>query len=64
MKQEKQMTKDALLKKLDAMLTSANAERMYGQIEIKDGEPSLLRKTYTERLDSDRERTRGQQTYR
>lgn len=60
------MTKDALLKKLDAMLTSANAERLYGQIEIeiKDGEPSLLRKTYTERLDSDRERTRGQQTYR
>jgi predicted transcriptional regulator len=59
---EKQMTRDALLKKLATMLASAEADRMYGQIEIeiKDGEPTLLRKATTERLDTDRERTRGQ----
>jgi hypothetical protein len=56
------MTRNALLKKLDAMLASAEADRMYGQIEIeiKEGEPTLLRKSATERLDTDRERTRGQ----
>jgi len=56
------MMKDALLKKLDAMLTSVERERAWGQIEIelKDGEPTLLRKTITERLDTDRERPRGQ----
>lgn len=56
------MTRNALLKKLETMLASAEQERMYGQIEIeiKDGEPTLLRKSATERLDTDRERTRGQ----
>jgi len=56
------MTRNALLKKLDSMLASAEADRMWGQIEIeiKDGEPTLLRRAITERLDNDRERTRGQ----
>lgn len=56
------MTRNALLKKLDTMLASAEADRMWGQIEIeiKDGEPTLLRRAITERLDNDRERTRGQ----
>lgn len=56
------MTKDALLKKLDTMLANAERDRSWGQIEIelKDGEPTLLRKTTTERLDADRERTRDQ----
>lgn len=50
------MTKTALLKKLDAMLTTAGEERAWGQIEIelRDGVPTLFRKTITERLDSDR----------
>lgn len=50
------MMKDQLLKKLDAMLTTADRERSYGQIEIelKDGEATLLRKTTTERLDEGR----------
>ena len=50
------MTRNALLKKLDSMLASAEADRMWGQIEIeiKDGEPTLLRKASTERLDADR----------
>lgn len=62
------MTRDALLKKLDNMLGQADREKSWGQleIEIRDGEPTLLRKVTTERLDSDRERTRNaqQQTYR
>ena len=56
------MTREALLKKLNSMLTTAESERSWGQIEIevRDGEPTLLRKTITERLDADRESTRGQ----
>jgi hypothetical protein len=60
------MTRDALLKKLDNLLGQADREKSWGQLEIelRDGEPTLLRKVTTERLDTDRERTRGQQTYR
>ena len=40
------MMKNALLKKIEDMLVTAEADRMYGQIEIeiKDGEPTLLKK--------------------
>jgi hypothetical protein len=57
-----QMTKDALLKKLDSMFSQAERERAWGQIEIelKDGEATLLRKTSTERLDADKGRTHDQ----
>lgn len=53
-----QMTRDALLKRLDNMLGQAEREHAWGQLEIelKDGEPTLLRKTTTERLDADRGR--------
>ena len=46
------MTKNALLKKLEAVMTEAERTRMYGhiQIEIKDGEAVFLRKETTERL--------------
>jgi hypothetical protein len=52
------MTKAMLLKKLDSLLTTAETERQWGQIEIelRDGVPTLFRKTTTERLDSDRGR--------
>lgn len=60
------MNRPALLKKLEMMLASAEAERMWGQIEIeiKEGEPMLLRKSATERLDNDRERTHHHGQYR
>ena len=60
------MVRTALLKKLETMLATAEQERMWGQIEIeiKDGEPTLLRRAITERLDTNRERTRGQQISR
>jgi hypothetical protein len=60
------MNKDALLKKLDNMLGQAEREKSWGQIEIelRDGQPTLLRKTSTERLDADRERTHHDQSYR
>lgn len=56
------MTKTALLKKLDAMLSTAEQERMWGnlEIEIRDGLPTVLRKLTTERLqerDTTRDRT-------
>ena len=46
------MTRAALLKKLDAVMTEAERTGMYGQIEIevRNGEGVLLRKTSTERL--------------
>jgi hypothetical protein len=61
------MTKDALLKKLDNMLSQADREKTWGQIEIelRDGKPTLLRKTSTERFDFERETTREhRETYR
>jgi|HubBroStandDraft_5_1064220.scaffolds.fasta_scaffold784755_1 hypothetical protein len=47
------MTKDGLLKKLDNMLSQAEREKAWGQIEIelRDGQPTLLRKASAERLD-------------
>jgi hypothetical protein len=56
------MTKDALLKQLDNMISQAERDKAWGQIEIelRDGQPTLLRKTSTERLDADRERTHDQ----
>ncbi len=52
------MTKQALLKKLDAMLTTAENERMWGnmEIEIRNGVPTVLRKLTTEKLDNPLER--------
>lgn len=46
------MSRDALLKKLDAILIAAERERMWGTIEIQlnDGVPALLRKSETEKL--------------
>jgi hypothetical protein len=46
------MTKTALLKKLDAVMSEAESTRMWGQIEIeiRDGEAVLLRKATTEKL--------------
>lgn len=62
------MTKDALLKKLDNMLSQAEREKTWGQIEIelRDGTVALLRKTSTERFNIERETTHEQQskTYR
>ena len=46
------MTRAALLKKLDAVMTEAERTGMYGQItlDIRAGEAVLLRKETTERL--------------
>ena len=55
------MTKNALLKKLEVMLTTAEEERMWGQItlEVKDGKVDLLRKSTTEKLEDTTERPRA-----
>jgi hypothetical protein len=54
------MTRSALLKKLDAMLSAAEQERMWGtiDIELKDGVPQLLRISTTEKLQNTMENTR------
>lgn len=46
------MTRTALLKKLDTIMADAERSRMWGQleIEIRDGEATLLRKSTTEKL--------------
>ena len=48
------MTKDALLKKLDAAMTDAERTRMYGefQIVLRNGEATVLRTTRSEQLDT------------
>jgi hypothetical protein len=53
------MNRAALMRKLEVMLDDCGQSRTWGQIEIelRDGQPTLLRKTITERLDGDRERT-------
>jgi hypothetical protein len=58
------MTRQALLKRLDSMLATAETERMWGnfEIEIRDGQPTVLRKQTSERL-QERDITRDQ-TYR
>jgi hypothetical protein len=53
------MTKQALLRKLETMLDGAARERLYGNIEIqfKAGQPQLVRKSSTEILNHDTEKT-------
>jgi hypothetical protein len=48
------MTKNLLLKKIDAMLTTAEQDRMWGniEIEIRNGFPVVIRKSTTEKLES------------
>ena len=46
------MTKPDLLKRLDGMIEQMRMERAFGQISIafRDGEPDLIRKEVTEKL--------------
>jgi hypothetical protein len=46
------MTRAALLKKLDALMAEAERDAMWGnlEIEIRNGEAVLLRKSTTEKL--------------
>jgi hypothetical protein len=46
------MTKNQLLKKLDAVMTEAERTNMWGEItiDVRKGEAVLLRKTTTEKL--------------
>jgi hypothetical protein len=58
------MTKQALLKKIDALMSEAERTSMFGsvEIEIRNGEATFLRKTTTERLGM--EKNSGDETYR
>ena len=56
------MTKDALLRKLDAMLDDVRRGRTYGNIEIefRAGEPVFIRKTEQEKLDETENRNHAE----
>ena len=61
------MNRPEALKKLDAILTKAEAERTYGSIELdlRAGHVVIIRKTETERFeDPTRETTHARQNYR
>jgi len=60
------MTKNALLKKIEAALDDVERQRMFGTIEIefRAGEPVFLRKLQQEKLDTDTEIRHAQKTYR
>jgi hypothetical protein len=50
------MTKNALLKKLEAVMTDAERSHMYGEIQIvvRNGEATVLRTTKSEQLDAEK----------
>ena len=50
------MTKNALLKKLEAVMTDAERIRMYGEIQIvvRNGEATVLRTMRSEQLDAEK----------
>lgn len=52
------MQKAELLKKLDALIDEASAQRVWGAIEIefRDGVPVIVRKMTTEKLDGEKNR--------
>lgn len=56
------MNKAQLLRRLEAIVDDFERTRAWGtiEVELRDGMATLCRKTITERLDAERERTRGQ----
>ena len=50
------MTKNALLKKLDAVMTDVERSRMWGEINIviRNGEATVLRTMKSEQLDAEK----------
>jgi hypothetical protein len=50
------MTNNALLKKLEAVMTDAERSHMYGEIQIvvRNGEATVLRTTRSEQLDTEK----------
>jgi hypothetical protein len=61
-----QMTKQALLKKVEDAIDDAMRQRLYGNIEIefRAGEAIILRSAKTEKLDDEGNNRRDQKTYR
>jgi hypothetical protein len=57
------VTKQELMKKLDAVVAKAENDRMYGAIELemRDGRCVILRTVNTEKFESTRELNRAKQ---
>jgi hypothetical protein len=55
MHESKDMTRPDLLKKINVLLDQAERDRTWGAftIELRDGQPKLLLKTYQEKLTED-----------
>jgi hypothetical protein len=49
------MTRPDLLKKINVLLDQAASDRTWGElaIELRDGQPKLLRRTYQDKLTED-----------
>jgi hypothetical protein len=59
------MTKNALLKKLDAVMTDVERSRMYGEINIvvRNGEATVLRTMKSEQLDAEKHSQNHAETF-
>ena len=60
------MTKQELLRKLDALLDEFARARVWGSVEIQfsDGLPNLIRKTTTEKVNGTQESTRVERPFK
>ena len=60
------MNKPELLKRLDALIDYIKQERIFGEITIafRDGEPDLLRKQFTEKLNGVQGNSHAKTSYR
>lgn len=57
------MTREQLIKRLNGLLGDAERQRQWGNIdiEIRDGQPVVIRRSYTDKLTEDN--NRGQRNF-
>lgn len=60
------MTKTALLKKIETILDELEHNRAWGtiEVEIRDGQPNMIRRSINERIAQENNRGYDQKTYR
>jgi hypothetical protein len=60
------MTKDALLKKIETVLDELERGRAWGtiEVEVRDGQPNMIRRTVNEKLITQENTREQRQTYR
>jgi hypothetical protein len=60
------MTKTALLKKIETVLDELERSRAWGtiEVEVRDGQPNMIRRTVNEKLTTQENTREQRQTYR